>query len=30
VICRCTGYENVVTAVERYLAESTSGVGADG
>jgi len=23
VICRCTGYEHIVTAVERYLARST-------
>ena len=24
VICRCTGYRNVVTAVERYLNEATA------
>jgi aerobic-type carbon monoxide dehydrogenase small subunit (CoxS/CutS family) len=22
VLCRCTGYENIVTAIERYFAES--------
>lgn len=30
VICRCTGYENVLTAVERYLANGHRGEGADG
>jgi carbon-monoxide dehydrogenase small subunit len=25
VVCRCTGYRNVVTAVERYLAETADG-----
>jgi carbon-monoxide dehydrogenase small subunit len=25
VICRCTGYRNVVTAVERYVAEAAAG-----
>jgi aerobic-type carbon monoxide dehydrogenase small subunit (CoxS/CutS family) len=29
VLCRCTGYENIVTAVERHLNES-AGVPADG
>jgi aerobic-type carbon monoxide dehydrogenase small subunit (CoxS/CutS family) len=25
VLCRCTGYENVVAAIERYFAESAEG-----
>jgi carbon-monoxide dehydrogenase small subunit len=29
VLCRCTGYENIVTAVERHLDEQ-AGVRADG
>jgi carbon-monoxide dehydrogenase small subunit len=27
VICRCTGYRNVITAVERYLQETAVGGG---
>jgi aerobic-type carbon monoxide dehydrogenase small subunit (CoxS/CutS family) len=29
VLCRCTGYEHIVTAVERYLAETPAGERAD-
>jgi aerobic-type carbon monoxide dehydrogenase small subunit (CoxS/CutS family) len=29
VICRCTGYENIVTAVERYLHDAEAARGAD-
>jgi aerobic-type carbon monoxide dehydrogenase small subunit (CoxS/CutS family) len=30
VICRCTGYSNVLTAVERYLEDSRNVAGFDG
>jgi carbon-monoxide dehydrogenase small subunit len=30
VICRCTGYSNVLTAVERYLEDSHNAEGLDG
>jgi aerobic-type carbon monoxide dehydrogenase small subunit (CoxS/CutS family) len=30
VICRCTGYENIVTAVERYLRDAETDGAADG
>jgi aerobic-type carbon monoxide dehydrogenase small subunit (CoxS/CutS family) len=29
VLCRCTGYENIVTAVERHL-NAEAGVRSDG
>jgi carbon-monoxide dehydrogenase small subunit len=29
VLCRCTGYEHIVTAVERYLAEGPARERAD-
>jgi aerobic-type carbon monoxide dehydrogenase small subunit (CoxS/CutS family) len=30
VLCRCTGYQNILTAVESYLAETAGGNGHDG
>jgi carbon-monoxide dehydrogenase small subunit len=30
VLCRCTGYENIVTAVERYLNETAAKAPTDG